>query len=119
MIKMTNQLDVFAALLPSDLLDRAFTAGNEFAWSRADAIKTIDLLQNKGKDVIGADVWIPSLHGPIISERFVYDWSAPGEDSVPNWPHSALEFVRTFQWDPEDVECKGHEPFFNLTVAKS
>lgn len=116
---MTDELSIFTSVLPSALLKRAFRAGNELAWARADAIEAINLLQSKGEDVIGVDVWIPSPRGPIVSGRFVYDWSGLGGDSVQNWPRSPIEFVRTFEWDPEDVECKGHEPSFNLTVAKS
>lgn len=116
---MTDELSAFTSVLPADLLKRAFRAGNELAWARADAIKAIDLLQRRGEDVIGVDVWVPSAHGPIVSGRFVYDWSAPGEDSVKDWPRSPTEFVRTFEWDPKDIECKDREPFFNLTVAKN
>jgi len=115
---MTNELGLFASILPAELLQRAFRADNELAWARADAIQAIDVLQSKGADVIGVDVWIASPHGPIVSGRFVYDWTEPGEDSVPNWPRSPIEFVRTFEWDPDDVGCKGHQPFFNLTVEK-
>ena len=115
---MHDQLTEFTEHLPPDLLKRAFRARNEVAWGRKDAIEAITLLQKAGMTVLGVDVWIPSSRGPIVSSDFVYDWSPPGDDSVPGWPNSPQDFVRTFAWDPTDRNCKDHEPFFNLTVAK-
>lgn len=113
---MKDELGILTSVLPAGLLTRAFRAGNEFAWARSDAIDAIDQLEKAGMTILGVDVWSPSPRGPIVSPRFVYDWMAGARNTVPGWPRSAEEFVRTFNWDPGDAVCKGLEPYFNLTV---
>ncbi len=113
---MTNELDLFAALLPPDLIERAFRSRDELAWARSDASEAIDRLEKAGITILGVDVWSPSPRGPIVSPHFVYDWMAGVRGTVPGWPSSAREFVRTFDWDPDDTVCKDLEPYFNLTV---
>ncbi len=115
-IKMTNELNLFAALLPPDLIKREFRSRDELAWARSDPIEAIDRLDKTGVTILGVDVWSPSPRGPIVSPHFVYDWMANVRGTVPGWPTSARESVRTFDWDPNDTVCKGLEPYFNLTV---
>jgi hypothetical protein len=62
-------------------------------------------------------MWVPSGGHPTVSPHFVYDWSASQHDALPEWPKSAQEFVRTFEWDPNDSHCRNHEPYFNLAVS--
>lgn len=114
--RMTNELDLFAAAIPPDLLKRAYKSRNELAWARPDAIEAIDQLEKAGLTILGVDVWSPSPRGPIVSPHFVYDWMAGARNTVPGWPRSAQEFVRTFDWDPDDTVCKGLELYFNLAV---
>lgn len=114
---MTDDLNLLTAVLPPELLKRAFRSRNEFAWARSDALEAVDRLEKAGVTILGVDVWIPSAGGPIISRHFVYDWTAGARDTVPGWPSTAQEFVRTFEWDSEDTGCKGQEPYFNLALA--
>lgn len=86
---MTNELNLFAALLPPDLIKREFRSRDELAWARSDPIEAIDRLDKTGVTILGVDVWSPSPRGPIVSPHFVYDWMANVRGTVPGWPTSA------------------------------
>ena len=106
----------FTSFIPSSLMRRAFVCGDEFAWSRADALEVIAITEREGFSVLGVDIWIPSPSGPIIPTPFVYDWSSSNWKRYPHVPKSAANFVRSFEWDPTDVNFLNREPYFNLTV---
>ena len=107
----------FASVLPEGLLSRAFKARNgELAWSRADAIDAITIIEGAGFKVLGVDIWIPTPRGPLIPTPFVYDWGSDDWSKHPKSPKSAMDFVRKFEWDDNDKNFKEREPYFNLTV---
>jgi|SRR5271166_613797 len=99
--------------LPKPLLETAFKCGNEFAWSRADALEVIKWAEEHNHAVIGAEVWVPSDEGPIVPARYVYVWSP---EMFPGDAKSASDYVRNFEWDPNDTGFLESEPFFNLTL---
>jgi hypothetical protein len=103
--------------LPRELINRAYRAGQELAWPRADALMVLSVLHEKGFVVLGVDVWIATSPGPTIPTPYVYDWQlGPDQGSVAG-AASAVEFVRDFQWDHRDRSHGGREPHFALTVA--
>lgn len=102
--------------LPNELLDKAFKCGDEFAWSRPDTLEVIKWADRQGFNVIGAEVWVPSPRGPIIPARYVYVWSL---GMYASGPQSARDYVRNFEWDPNDTGFLNSEPFFNLTLAEN
>ncbi len=104
--------------LPKTVLDNAFRCGNEYAWSRADALEVIKWAEKHNRIVIGAEVWVPSSKGPIIPSRYVYVWSLGWSRRHPGVDQSASEYVRNFEWDPNDTGFLGAEPFFNLTLDR-
>ena len=111
------QISNFASHLPASLLGRAFAFHGELAWPRVDAIEVITIVERERFVVLGVDIWIPSPRGPIIPTPFVYDWSSDDGKPYPHVPKSAKEFVQTFEWDPDDVDFKNQQPYFNLTVG--
>jgi hypothetical protein len=66
--------------------------------------------------VIGAEVWVPSPKGPIIPARYVYVWSLGRSRRHASEAKTALDYVRVFEWDPNDRGFLESEPFFNLTI---
>lgn len=105
------------SLLTPDLLKAAYKADDEMAWSREDAIRVANLLQKRGYVVVGVDIWLPTQPGPTIPTPFVYDWSLR-ERKPPDYPSSAVEFIRSFAWDPSDESHGGMEPCFNIAARR-
>ena len=103
-------------MLPKMLVDRAFSANNEYAWSRPDALKVISLLSGAEVRILGVDVWVPSPGGPIIPAPFIYDWSERDAADRKTPFASASEFVEGFEWDAADVGFRDREPYFNFTL---
>jgi hypothetical protein len=99
--------------VPLHLLQRAYRARNEYAWSRNDAIQVVEALTGGNFKVIGVDIWLPTNPGPTIPTPYVYDWSLGAVDH----PRVATEFIRNFDWATDDVSHLGMEPYFNLTVV--
>ncbi len=106
----------FTSFIPNSLMERAFVWGDEFAWSRADALEVIAITEREGFSVLGVDIWIPSPRGPIIPTPFVYDWSSNDWKRYPHVPKSAANFVRSFEWESTDANFLNRDPYFNLTV---
>jgi len=105
-------------LLSEDLVNAAYRANQEMAWSRADAISVIELLKANAYVVLGVDVWLPTRPGPTIPTPFVYDWQLRAGLRSGNYPNAADEFVRTFKWAPSDESHRGMEPVFNITAKR-
>jgi hypothetical protein len=101
-------------ILPVALRHAAYRAGTECAWSRTEALQVIELLVEKGYSVIGVDIWLPTNPGPTIPTPFVYDWDLESVRASKNYPGTALEFVRTFEWDSTDLVFQKFEPYFNI-----
>jgi hypothetical protein len=102
--------------LPKHLLDHAFKCGDEFAWSRADALEVIKWADAHNLTVIGVEVWVPSPKGPIIPARYVYVWSLGRSQRRAGGAKSARDYVRDFEWDLNDTGFVDSEPYFNLTL---
>jgi hypothetical protein len=103
--------------IPDLFLQRAFSSGGEYAWSRDDALAAIAIAERQGLSVSRVDIWLPSSDGaPIIPTPLVYDWDSEACMRHPGSPRSASDFVRTFEWDPLDVNFLNREPHFNFTL---
>ena len=111
---MNDQFAEFSPILPLELLLRAYRSRHELAWTRADAIAVIDRLEKAGLTVLGVEVWIPSSPGPTMTGWY---WDSQGKAAASE-PETAREFVKGFEWGPQDGSLRDSEPFFNLTVAE-
>ena len=100
--------DAFAyyTILPRDLLDRAYVAGRERAWVRADAVRVVTILQERGYRILDVETWLPTRPGPT---PLIDDWD---EDR----PMSATAFIETFQWKPTDDAGRDLEVVFNISA---
>jgi hypothetical protein len=101
------------AILPQELISKAYVSSNEVAWGRADALRVLAILERSGRCVLGVDVWSPAKPGPTVSGKFVYDWDRQQHD--PRF-RTAGDFVKNFQRDPTDAFHQEREPYFNLTI---
>ncbi len=61
---------------------------------------------------------MPSPKGPIIPSRYVYVWSLARSQRRAGGAKSALDYVRGFEWDPNDSGFLDSEPFFNLMLDR-
>lgn len=100
--------------LTSELLESAYKAGQELAWSKRDALRVIEILSSHNYVILGVDIWIPTEGGPTIPTPFVYDWSLGQESPQRERKGPAKDFVKTFEWDPADHSHGGREPYFNI-----
>jgi hypothetical protein len=105
-------------LIPDDLRSAAYRSNCECAWNREDALRVIDVLSQNGCVVLGVDVWLPTDPGPTIPTPFVYDWSLRPEAPSKEYPKTAKDFVRTFEWEPSDDGHKGMKPYFNIVARR-
>jgi hypothetical protein len=104
-------------LLPEHLLQAAYrSSGGEYAWKLEDALVVLKLLSSGGCVVLGVDVWLPTDPGPTIPTPYVYDWDLENQGRSGEG-QSAVDFVRTFQWDPTDTSAQGMPPYFNICAA--
>ena len=94
------------SLLPRDILDRAYKAGGELAWTRADALRVVALVGSHGYRVIGVDTWLPTRPGPT---PLVDDWDE-------SRPMSATAFIETFRWKPTDDADRHLDVVFNISA---
>ena len=105
---MNDQFEEFSHTLPLELLQRAYRSRHELAWARTDAVEAIDRLEKAGFRLLGVEVWIPSSPGPKMTGWF---WDSRDKET-------GRDFVKGFEWGPQDGSLKNCEPFFNLTVAE-
>ena len=105
--------------MPVELRARAYIAAQEAAWTRDDAIAVIKWGQRQGLEILGVEVWLATRPGPTIPGPYLWEsaMAAPGEAAPLSKRERAMEFVRNFQWHPDDQRSKGLEPYFNLTFA--
>jgi hypothetical protein len=101
-------------VLTPALSEAAYRARNgEMAWPREHALSVVLVLEQNGYEIIGIDIWLPTVPGPTIPTPFIYDW-----DSGCTWPESTAKspatFVATFDWDPSDHASRGKDPYFNI-----
>ncbi len=109
MVEVKEWREPWYPLLSRDILDRAYRAGGEMAWDRADALRVVALVESHGYRVIGVEIWLPTRPGPTIPTPFVYDWRESYE--IP-----AAAFIKTFQWDETDRSHGGTAPYFNIST---
>jgi hypothetical protein len=108
--------------LPPKLQKSAYIYRHEAAWSKEDALETIEALSALGAAVLGVEVWLRTDGAPRIPSPFTYQWDA-GPQKTTDLKRSAIDtnavardYVRRFQWDPHDVGVQEQQPYFNLTV---
>lgn len=111
--------------VPGHLLACAYFAQNqEAAWARNDTLKVIDWATANRIPVLGVEIWIPTTPGPTIPTPFIYTFEpkqVQGESKVQFIDRSnkeSADYVRLFDWDQEDTEHHGIEPFFNVTFGE-
>jgi hypothetical protein len=109
-------------VIPADLRATAYESGPECAWNRGDALRVADVLSENGYVVLGVDIWLPTVPGPTILTPFVYDWflewAQRANPPSTEYPKTAKDFIRTFEWDPADNSHQGMQPYFNFTATR-
>ena len=103
-----SSADAFAyyAILPRDLLDRAYLAGRERAWARADSIRVVTILQEHGHRILDVETWLPTRPGPT---PLIDDWDE-------SRPMSAIAFIKTFRWEPMNDADRDLEVVFDISA---
>ncbi len=100
--------------LPVELQAAAYTAGEEHAWGRADALKVLSWLAQRGFIVFGIDIWLPTVPGPTIPTPYVYDWDMEANSGGRLSPsQNAIEFISSFKWAADDKYCQ-ELPYFAI-----
>lgn len=109
--------------LPQLLKDRTYSAGEELAWYKDDALGVIEFCKEQGIAVLGGEVWIPTKPGPTIPTPFVYTWEANQKMAAESWSQFvgrtneiARAYISEFAWDPRDA-LRSHTPVFNLALC--
>lgn len=112
--------------LPAELRRAAYLAVCEPAWPRAEALRVVEWCAGAGIAVLGGEVWLPTVPGPTIPTPFIYAWDVgakaagePWQEFVARANAAASEYVRTFEWDPNDVSHRDAEPYFNLEFCEA
>jgi hypothetical protein len=110
--------------LPSSLLGGAYLSQTgEPAWPRVEALQVISWATKSEIPILGVEIWIPTTPGPTIPMPYFYAFepeSNPGEsetDFIVRANDATADYVRSFDWDSEDKQHHGVEPFFNLTLG--
>jgi hypothetical protein len=105
-------------LIPDDLRAAAYESNSECAWNRGDVLRVIDVLSENGYVVLGVDIWLPTDLGPTIPTPFVYDWTLRADALSTEYPKTAKDFIRTFEWDSADNSHQGMQPYFNIVARR-
>ena len=96
------------ALLPPDIAARAYNYNGELAWTRADALAVVALLERHRYEIIGVDTWLPTQPGLT---SLIDDWDE-------RRPMSAAAFIETFRWEAVEDANRGLEIHFNIWTDK-
>ena len=109
--------------LPQRLKDGAYSADEESAWHKDDALGVIEFCKEQGIAVLGGEVWVPTKPGPTIPSPFVYTWEANKKIPAESWSQFvgrtseiAKKYIAEFSWDPTDA-LQSQTPVFNLTLS--
>ena len=86
--RSAGQLLAWYAILPSELLRRAYDDG-EYAWSRADALPVVAFLEAQGYRISSVDTWLATRPGPTALI-----------DGGPHPSPSAAAFIAAFEGPP-------------------
>ena len=93
------------ALLPPDILDRAYTsAEGEMAFGRPDALRVVSLLQERDYRIGSIETWLPSRPGPV---PLIDDWDETS--AIP-----ALRFIETFDLENKYGRDRGLPVYFSI-----
>ena len=111
--------------LPDRLRSVAYCSGEEAAWPNEQTLMVIDCLTELDVAVCGIEVWLPTEPGPTIPTPYIYTWTAEERRSGEVWSEfvrrantNAKDYVRGFDWDPEDRVNLGLKPYFNLDAVR-
>ncbi len=96
------------ALLPPDIAARAYNYNGELAWTRADALAVVALLERHGYEIIGVDTWLLTQPGPT---PLIDDWNE--RRSMP-----AAAFIEAFRWEPVEDANRGLDVHFNISTDR-
>ncbi|MGH7177473.1 MAG: hypothetical protein ACREJC_08850, partial [Tepidisphaeraceae bacterium] len=107
----------------TELMKHAYTDEGEAAWPRSQALSLISIMTSNSIAVMGGEIWIPEVGGPIIPAPFIYTWTSPDyQPDLETWNayveranRDAQDYVETFAWDPQDVGFRDKEPYFTMT----
>jgi hypothetical protein len=110
--------------IPQDLMASAYLSQDgEAAWCKEDVLQVIRWATASKLAVFGVEVWLPTKPGPTIPMPFFYSFDckpSKGEtwlEFVNRANKGAIDYVKGFQWDPEDTKHLEKQPFFNLTLG--
>lgn len=110
--------------LPADLKEGAFSANQEPAWPRQQAVRVARWLTRSQFVICGVEIWVPHASGqPEIPTPYVYTWTAPEDLGEEDWPDyvartnaEGVAFIENFDWDVNDEAYRSRIPFFSMEV---
>src|SRR5438552_7640919 len=113
--------------IPEELIQNAFSNGEEFAWKQEDCGQVIDWLRHKGNAIMGIELWLPEGQNirtgiktktelviyctacdPLETERW--------DDYVDRSAKLVIGAINSFSW-PEDTVEPPRPAYFNITWA--
>jgi hypothetical protein len=113
------------SLVTPELRAAAYCYGDEFAWTRDDALKVVDWASKCQIAIAGVEVWLATKPGPTIPTPLIYSWQAEKELYKKPWPrfvkeanYLATEYIKHFAWDVSDTSRYSLDPYFNLCLME-
>lgn len=73
------------SILPRDLRESAFLAGDEAAWAKDDALAIVDRLAEMSIAIYGVEIWIPAVQGPYIPSPLFYQFTTEEPSENETW----------------------------------
>jgi hypothetical protein len=117
-------MDTYLTLIPETLRRAAYMVAGEAAWNEPGALDVIRLLSAQDISVQGVEVWLATDPGPTIPTPYIYEWTARKKAAIEPWNSyvqqvnaAASDYIRSFAWDPMDVQHQQLTPYFNLAVG--